>query len=129
MSTGDFVRTRTETIDCDCQNRRPHGHFHTYQYHRCGCTPCRIAHREYLDELETRRREGRSAYVPADRAAARIKLLQERGITIRDQARMLGYHHSTLYRIASGARRTKWCRREIYEDILTIPLPRRKNPK
>ena len=122
-------RTRTEKIDCDCRTvHRPHGHPHTYRYHRCGCDECRRGHRAYLNHLETQKRLGNSSYVPADRAATRIKLLQERGVTIRDQARMLGYHHGTLYRIASGARRTKWCRREIYEDILTIPLPRRKNP-
>lgn len=116
-------RTRTEAIDCDCALHRPHGHPHTYRYHYCGCGPCRVAHQKYLADLETQKRLGNSSYIPAPRAATRIKLLQERGISIREQARILGYYHGTLYRIASGARRTKWCRREIYEDLRTIPLP------
>ena len=122
-------RTRTETIDCDCPTvRRPHGHPHTYRYHYCGCDECRRGHRKYLADLKTKQLVGRSAYVPAERAAQRIHLLQERGIAIREQARRLGYPPGTFYRIASGARRTKWCRREIYEDILSLPLPRRKTP-
>ena len=120
-------RTRTETIDCNCRTGiRPHGHPHTYRYHYCGCDPCRKAHRKYLADLKTRKILGDSSYVPAELAAKRIHLLQERGITIRLQAERLGYSKGTFYRIASGARRTQWCRREIYQDLLSLPIPPRK---
>lgn len=116
-------RTRTETHDCSCSPQRAHGTQHTYQVHRCGCDPCREAYVAYLRQLREAKASGRTTFVPVGPARAHLHALAAAGVPIRLTAERLGYPIASLYSISRAARPT--CRREVAEEILAQPIPRR----
>lgn len=88
---------------CDCPRAsHVHGTRDMYGYHRCPCTPCKAANRDY--HRATAHLTTRNQWVPAEPARRRVLLLREAGLSIEVIAEMCAIHPSQLRFLIRGPR-------------------------
>lgn len=119
-------RLREETRGlADC-GRASHGRF----VQGCRCDACREANRAYEEDRRRRRLYGEPArFVDAEPVRRRIRLLLDRGYTVKEIERVSGVGHSTIHGIMVRHWRTgrpvERCRRETKDAICAIRCERR----
>lgn len=87
MPSSPSALAPTDLAVCDCTMAaapHQHGERGMYNYHRCRCTPCGDANREYNRRSNQHRK--RREMVDADLVRARIAKLRESGLTVAEIA-------------------------------------------
>lgn len=80
---------------CDCtKTTHEHGTRSMHGYHKCGCTPCREANRDYYRRAN--RYKSRRPMVDAELVRARVQVLRSAGMAMGDIAGLVGIRPSML---------------------------------
>jgi hypothetical protein len=94
MPSPTAIATVTLAV-CDCRKTtHEHGTRGMYGYHRCRCTPCGDANREYNRQAD--RHKPRRAMVDGSLVRARMQVLSKAGMTRAEMAEMCGMRPSSL---------------------------------
>jgi hypothetical protein len=81
MPAAPSATQRATLATCDCtQASHTHGTRDMYGYHRCGCTPCGDANRDY--NRRAAKYKPRREMVDAELVRARVAVLQAAGLTV-----------------------------------------------
>lgn len=87
---------------CQHDGKHPHGNRVRYVIDKCRCRPCRDAASAYQRDLDRRHLYGRTIYVPADRARAHVRALQDQGMGWKRVARAAGIDTSVMWKLLYG---------------------------
>ncbi|WP_139187277.1 hypothetical protein [Pseudarthrobacter chlorophenolicus] len=91
----------TDLAECDCPKaRHDHGTRDMYGYHKCRCTPCAAASRDYYRSTAHLTRTKK--WASAELARQRIIQLRAAGLTMDAMADLCGVRVSNLHYILSG---------------------------
>lgn len=91
---------------CDCtKTSHEHGTRSMHAFHRCGCTPCCEANRDYY--RQSNRYRTRRPMVDAELVRDRVKVLRSAGMALADIAGLVGIRPSMLDYAVYGRRGRK----------------------
>lgn len=109
--------------DCTCTPPQPHGTHHGYEYHSCGCDACRAAGTRYVKVSRYLSTNGLTRRRAAEPIRRRIRLLKERGLTVRAIADLSGVSFTNLHLVLRSDQPTVTER--VADAVMSVRVPPR----